>query len=192
MLSLNTTVVAVIAPGEAAPLDGLRAGNVRVVRADPDAPPLDRALAAWREASGTSAPYVVHDADPLAWVAEAWIRRFDGAGAAGELEVAVSETLARWRARSLDLPDYYLLVDPEGLGVTRRHWYLGVLGAAAAARVVPARPAVGLLDQLGALPPGPWWPDLDRLVADLDRVVPDQVGRLGPPGPDPAAVVRLD
>jgi hypothetical protein len=181
VLRVNTTVVTVVAPADAAPLEGLRTGNVRIVRPASDASPLDRAMTASRLVSARSAPYVLHDADPLAWVADAWTDRFDGRGVVGDLEVAVSETLARWRAGSLELPDYYLLVDPEGLEPTRRHWYMGVLGSAAPARVVPARPAVSVIDQLGTLPPGPWWPDLDRLLVDLDRVVPDQVGRPGSP-----------
>jgi hypothetical protein len=118
-------------------------------------------------------------------VADAWARRYEGLGAAGELEVAVAETLARWRARALDLPDYYLVVDPEALGPTVRHWFLGVLRAAAPNRVVAGAPARPAGDALAALRPGPWWPELDRLLADVDRVVPDQAGRLvaGAEGP---------
>jgi hypothetical protein len=37
-------------------------------------------------------PYLVHDADPLALVADAWVRRYDQQGPAGELEVAVRDT----------------------------------------------------------------------------------------------------
>ena len=59
-------------------------------------------------------------------------------GRAGELEVAVSETLARWRPGSIELPDYYLVIDADTWAPTRRHWYLGVLHATAPARVVPA------------------------------------------------------
>jgi hypothetical protein len=60
----------------------------------------------------------------LALVADAWVRRFDEQGPAGELEVAVRDTLVRWRARTIELPDYIVL-DPGSWGVTRRHWYLG-------------------------------------------------------------------
>ena len=82
-------------------------------------------------------PYLVHDADPLAAVGDAWVRRYDEQGPIGELEVAVAETLARWRVGSIELPDYYLVLDAEAWGATRRHWYLGVLHGAAPARVVP-------------------------------------------------------
>ena len=179
MLAVNTTVVAVVAPSGAAPLDGLRAANVRVLRADVEDPPLDRALAVSEQARRTSTPYVLHDADPLAGVAAAWVRHFDGQGEVGDLEIAVSEILARWRARSLDLPDYYLVVDPEALAPTARHWYLGVLGSTAPSRVVPAPPSTRLVDAIAELRPGPWWPDLDRLLAGIDRVVPDHVGAPG-------------
>ena len=177
---MNTTVVAVVVPPDAAPLDDVRAANVRVVRTEGDAPALERATAVWEQARRITAPYLVHDADPLAWVAEAWTRRFDGQGLPGDLEVAVAETLARWRARSLDLPDYYLVVDPEALSPTQRHWFLGFLGSAAPVRVVPGRPSVPVVDLLADLRPGPWWPDLDRMLADIDQVAPVQVGPLAP------------
>lgn len=177
MLTVHTTVIAVVASGDGdAPLRDVRAANVRVMRVEGDAPPLEKASQVWELARRTTAPYLVHDADPLAWVADAWVRRFEGEGAVGELEVAVSETLARWRARSLDLPDYYLIVDAEGLGATLRHWYLGVLGSAAPTRVVFGRRARPVLDHLADLRPGRWWPDLDRILDDVDRFVPDQAG----------------
>jgi hypothetical protein len=34
-------------------------------------------------------------------------------GPTGELEVAVAETLQRWRARAIELPDYDLVLNPE-------------------------------------------------------------------------------
>src|SRR5215218_9793615 len=156
-----STVVAVVGVRARAALESLRGrANVRVVVADDEAPVLERAGAAWRLAAGTSVPYLVHDADPLAAVADAWVRRFDESGAPGELEVAVADTVARWRARSVGLPDYYVVVDPEELPATRRHWYLGVLHGAAPARVVPASgPGSALADELGRLPTGRWWPD---------------------------------
>jgi hypothetical protein len=184
VLRVNTTVVAVVAVAGVDPLDGVRAANVRIVRPEADPPALDRAILAWEQVRRTSTLYTLHDADPLAWVADAWVRRFDGQGAVGELEVAVAETLSRWRARSLDLPDYYLVVNPEAFASTMRHWFLGVVRPAAPTRVVVVRPSISLADQLGQLRPGPWWPDLDRMLADLDRVVPDQAGApTGTPAP---------
>ena len=172
MQRASTTVIALVGDAALAHLAG--AANVRVLHPPPDAPALERAVAAWGEVARTTATYTVHDADPLSVVADAWIRRYDGDGARGELEVAVAETLARWRARSLELPDYYLLVDPETWDATRRHWYLGYLADAAPARVVATRR--DLLGAIGHLATGRWWPDLDDLLAGVDRVVPDRAG----------------
>jgi len=162
-----TTVVAVVGPRARAAVEAVRGrANVRVVLTeDPSA--------AWRLAAATSVPYLVHDADPLGAVADAWVRRFDEAGPAGELEVAVADVVARWRARSVGLPDYYVVVDGAELPPTRRHWYLGFLHGAAPARVVPAD---SLADELRRLPTGRWWPDVDRRLDGVGSVVPDQAG----------------
>jgi hypothetical protein len=189
VIAVNTTVVVVVAPPDVDPLDHLHATNVRVLRPEPDAPPLDRASAAWEQARRTTAPYLIHDADPLAWVADVWARRFEGQGVAGDLEVAVAETLARWRARSIELPDYYVVVDPEGLRPTLRHWFLGLLGSTAPPRVVTNPPTVPVVSSLAQLHTGRWWPDLDRMLADLDRVIPEQAGPLLA-APEPTALVK--
>lgn len=168
-------MVAVVgASAEALILAG-EAANVRVARPDPDGTALDRAVEAWTLAARSSAPYFLHDADPLAWVEGAWAGRFEAQSPPGELEVAVSETLVRWRARSLELPDYYLLVDPESWEPARRHWYLGVLVGAAPRRVATVAP-VELVASLPRLAPGPWWPELDQLLAGIEQVVPDRAG----------------
>jgi hypothetical protein len=190
VLAVNTTVIALVAPGDASPLASVRATNIRVYRSDPEASLLDRAVAACEEAGHTAAPYLLHDADPLAAVADAWAARFDGTGVIGDLEIAVAATISRWRARALDLPDYYLIADPEGYGATLRHWYLGVLAAAAPSRVVAVQPSLAIADQLPELSTGPWWPSLDRLLAGIDRVVPDQAGALAAPPPQPS-LLRL-
>jgi len=171
----SSTVVAVVGAGTRACVERLgTAVNVAGASAD-DGDPLDRAVAAWSEASRAHSPYFVHDADPLAAVADAWVRRYDEQGPIGELEVAVEATLARWRVGSLELPDYYLVLDAESMTATRRHWYLGVLHRAAAARVVPVADggeAAGALPRLGA---GRWWPDVDELLTGIDRLVPDRL-----------------
>jgi hypothetical protein len=172
----STTVVAVVGTGAAECVHRLgEAANVVAVSIDVDDPPLDRAVATWSEVTRAHTPYLVHDADPLAAVADAWVRHFDEEGAIGELEVAVAETLARWRVESIELPDYYLVLDAEAWSATRRHWYLGVLHRAAPARVVPVPDpdaAARALPRLGA---GAWWPDLDDLLAGVEQVVPDQL-----------------
>lgn len=187
MLAVNTTVVVVVS-ADPSRLDGTQANNVRVLHLGVETPPLDRAVKAAAEAGHTTAGYLLHDADPLARVADAWVARFEGGGVAGDLEVAVAETLARWRARSLDLPDYYLLDDPESFSPLRRHWYLGLLGSAAPARVVALAPSKRIVEHLPELGTGPWWPAMDRVLADVDRVVPEQVGRLSEPEDRPAVI----
>ncbi|MBL7499267.1 hypothetical protein I6A84_07025 [Frankia sp. CNm7] len=154
------------------------AANVTLVLPDDTMSPGARAAAAWRECRGVATPYVVHDADPLAEVAAAWTARYDEAGAVGDLEVAVAAAADRFRRGEVDMPDSLVLLDPDGWPPTRRHWYLGVLAAAAPARVVPVRSdSRELRRALRALPAGRWWPDPpERLLDGIDRVVPDRVG----------------
>ena len=177
MQRISSTVIALVGERSRACGQALdRAANIRVELPDPSAPPLERAVTAWQAATSTQAPYLVHDADPLSLVADAWARRFDQQGPAGELELAIGDTLTRWRARTIELPDYYLLLDPASWDPTRRHWYLGLLHRAAPARVVPADAATDRLQsRIATLASGRWWPDLDRLLADVDRVVPDRL-----------------
>jgi hypothetical protein len=177
MRDVATTVIALVGARAAACLQGLEpAANVRVVRVDADRAPLERAAAAYRAAKGVQVPYLVHDADALAVVADAWVRWFDQRAPAGELKVAVGETLARWRADSIDLPDYYLVLDSDTWEATRRHWFLGVLHRAAPHRVVPATgDAAAVEARLDQLATGRWWPPLDQLLDGIERLVPDQV-----------------
>jgi hypothetical protein len=177
MQRISTTVIGLVGESARTCAEALgQAANIRVELPDPAAPPLDRAVAAWQSATRTQAPYLVHDADPLALVADAWVRRFDGQGPVGELEVAVGDTLARWRARTIELPDYYLVLDPGSWAVTRRHWYLGVVHRAAPNRVVPVDTTVDKVQSaVATLASGRWWPELDRLLAEVDRTVPDRL-----------------
>jgi hypothetical protein len=183
MQRASTTVVVLVGPGTETMLPLLEsAANVRVLTIDDDdASPLDRAVTATTEAASAHAPYLVHDADPLAVVADAWARYFDGTGPRGELEVAVAETLARARTGALEMPDYYVVLDPEQLDATRRHFWLGLLHRDAPARVVPANPdPTSALAALGTLAPGPWWSPLDDLLRGIEHEVPDQIGTRAP------------
>lgn len=173
MLRVNTTVVALVNAADET-LDRVAASNVAVHRSDAETSDLERAQAAWSAAHGAGRRYFVHRADPLAAVAAAWVREFDGPRVAGELEIARTETLTRWRAGSIALPDFYLIEAPDELPATERHWFLGVLAGAAAHRVVLAEPDRTVRDHLGSLPTGPWWPPLDRLLDGIEHVVPDQ------------------
>jgi hypothetical protein len=174
-----TTVIALIGSPESA-IESLRhKANVMLYQPDPSTGALGRAAAAWEVAKRSHATYFVHDADPLIPVAESWGRYFEGAGLVGELEATVGETLARWRAGSLELPDYYVLWSPEDWPPVRRHWYLGLLADACPARVVNATTPVDLPAKLAGLPAGRWWPELDRLLAGIERRVPDGIALAG-------------
>jgi hypothetical protein len=96
------------------------------------------------------------------------------AGSAGSR--ASAQALDRAANIRVELPDYYLLLDPASWDPTRRHWYLGLLHRAAPALVVPAATTTDQLQaRIATLASGRWWPDLDRLLADIDRVVPDRL-----------------
>ncbi|MTD57857.1 hypothetical protein [Amycolatopsis pithecellobii] len=168
----NSTVVIVAgadAGKVAARLDGL--ANVRAAAGQDD----DSA----RELVAQShAAYVVHDADPLSGVATAWAGFFDRTDTPGTLEVAVETTLAGLRRGTVQLPDYYVVLDPESLPETEKHWWLGVLAGVSPSRVIPAKPSAGAVaDVLSRLPSGRWWPDPpDEWLRGLGRAIPDRVG----------------
>jgi hypothetical protein len=116
----------------------------------------------------------VHDADPLALVADAWVRLFEGSGPIGEVEVAVAETLARVRVQTVELPDYYVVVDADAMTPTRRHWYFGVLHDAVPMRVVPVpASAPEVVDALEDLAATRWWPPVAQLLDGIERRAPD-------------------
>ncbi len=200
----SSTVIALVghlSGGQLAALE--ESGNVAVVRkarAGPDpaagsgpaaaagpepAEPL--ALAAWepgaralRAAARRRATYVVVASDPLAGVASAWRAMWDLAGgpdAAARFEVQAADTLAAWRHKQFELPDYYLVVASAEAAATGPDLHLGPLRAARPRRVAvtgaanrSADPAAGpaltasLLDTLRSLEHGPWWPPLDELL----------------------------
>ncbi|GLZ05246.1 hypothetical protein Acsp03_27120 [Actinomadura sp. NBRC 104412] len=174
MRRLSSTVVVVAGQGAdkvVAGLGGLH--NVRAVVAGERDPADLSALAAH-----SSSTYVVHDGDPLAGVRDAWVDFFDRAAPPGGLEVAIESALADLRAERALLPDYYVVLDPEEMPETLRHWWLGVLAGAAPARVVPAPASTSAVrDVLSHLTAGRWWPsDLDGWLRALPKVVPDQAG----------------
>ncbi len=174
VLRVNTTVVAIVTADQQL-VERSAAPNVAIGRPDPELPALDRSAAAWSAAKRTGRTYFVHDADPLAELAEAWTDFFDGSAPHGSIEVARASVLARWRAGSVALPDYYLLDAPDDLTPTMRHWYLGILAGAALTRVVAREPDRSVGDHLGFLPAGRWWPPLDQLLDGIEHVVPDRL-----------------
>jgi hypothetical protein len=161
-----------------------RSGNVSVARAAPDeqAEPSSRPLSGWepgaramREAARRRSMFVIVPDDPLAGVAAAWSAMWDpaaGPGAPQAFEARAAETLAAWRDKQFELPDYYLVTAPAQRDVASPDFYLGPLHAVrprrvAVAAVAPAdaaAQAVLVLDTMRSLEHGPWWPPLDELL----------------------------
>lgn len=190
----SSTVVAVV--GEFS--DGLLAGlthspNVSVARAPDDTPgqaPADEAAAGHRpgweagalalqEAARRRSTYVIVPDDPLAEVAVAWRAMWElpgesggsgGPAGAAKFEESAAETLAAWRGKRFELPDYYLVVAPPLQAAASPDMYLGPLRAVRPRRVAVAGVADSagqagqLLDALRSLEHGPWWPPLDELL----------------------------
>jgi hypothetical protein len=164
-----------------------RSLNISVIRpAEAAGDRLGQAAEALSRASRTGSPYVLVPADPLAAVAEQWRAMWDvsrqGPGS-GEFEVQAGLALAAWRAGRFELPDYYLDIAPapageQGPDEQAPDLYLGPLRSARAHRVAlvaapdgPER-AARVLQTLGSLRPGPWWPPLDELLEISRRFYP--------------------
>jgi hypothetical protein len=126
---------------------------------------------ALREAARRQSTYVIVPDDPLADVAAEWRAMWDGLAGPAGFEARAAEVLAAWRDKRFELPDYYLVVpgaEPDGTGADM---YLGPLHAVRPRRVAVAGMAgdaavqqARLLDTLGSLQHGPWWPPLDELL----------------------------
>lgn len=154
--------------------------NVALIRPeDPDGG-LDAAAAALRRAAGISSPYVLVTADPLAAVAAEWRAMWEVAAeprGGDRFETRAGEALAAWRAGQFELPDYYLVLaeetGPGALGTPgEQHpdFYLGPLRSVRPHRVAvvaaaePAGQAAGVLNTLGSLRHGRWWPSLEEII----------------------------
>ena len=142
-------------------------------------------------AASATSPYALVTADPLAAVAEGWRGMWDLARPKGpaRFEQEASAALTAWRAGQFELPDYYLVAGGATASATASapadpgaaepsgqpdqldpDFYLGPLRAARPHRVAfvpaaePAEQAAGVLQALGSLRHGPWWPSLDELI----------------------------
>jgi len=156
-------------PGLLSALD--RMPNVRAVSLEGS----DEQAQAW--ASRRSETYVAHDHDPLGHVAAAWVEFFEDEGTLGTLQLEIERTVDALEAGRVNLPDYYLVLQPETLADTWRHWWLGVLAEAAPTRVIPWSPESGSLPRmLRRLPTGRPWPAPRRWLGGLPTAVPDRVG----------------
>lgn len=130
---------------------------------------------AMREASRRRSMFVIVPDDPLAGVAAAWSSMWEpaaGRGAPEAFEAHAAETLAAWRDKQFELPDYYLVAAPAQRTATGPDFYLGPMHAVRPRRVAVAgvtgagvaAQAALLLDTLRTLEHGPWWPPLDELL----------------------------
>jgi hypothetical protein len=207
-----STVVVLVgpAPGEVLAAVG-RSMNVALIR--PEDPGVDdsagaaAAAEALQRAGRATSPYAVVPADPLAAVAANWRAMWDISrpqGPAG-FEQEAARAVTAWRAGLFELPDYYLVLaaDP-GEGEAGDHgpdFYLGPLRSTRPHRVAvvaatePAQQAAGVLQALGSLRHGPWWPGLDEVIERARRFYPDSLAEGTTPlagGPAPAAVPMPD
>jgi hypothetical protein len=187
-----STVVVLLGPQNPVPAEVLaaidRSMNVALIRpedpAGDDGDGIEAAAEALGRAGRSTSPYALVPADPLAAVAASWQAMWDMSrpeDSAGFEQEAV-KVLTAWRADRFELPDYYLVLAgaPE-TGDTGPDFYLGPLRSARPHRVAfvaatqPVQQAVGVLQALGSLRHGPWWPGLDEVVQTARAFYPDRL-----------------
>jgi len=171
----SSTVVVLPGPAPAEVMAALsRSMNVALIRpADDDSDGFEAAAGALRQAGRSTSPYALVPADPLAAVAASWQAMWDVSRPEGPsgFEQAAVKALSAWRSGRFELPDYYLILAAGSEAADQGpDFYLGPLRTARPQRVAlvaatePAQQAVGVLQTLGSLPYGPWWPGLDEVI----------------------------
>ena len=173
-----STVVVLPGPAPAEVLSAVgRSMNVALIQpndpVDDDGDGLAAAAGALQQAGRSTSAYALVPADPLAAVAASWRAMWDVSRPEGpaEFEAEALKALTAWRSGRFELPDYYLILaaGPEAVD-QGPDFYLGPLRTARPQRVAlvaatePAQQAVGVLQALGSLPYGPWWPGLDEVI----------------------------
>ena len=192
--SSTVVVLAGPAPGEVLAAVG-RSMNVTLIRpeepADSGGDGLAAAAGALQRAGRATSPYALVAADPLAAVAASWRAMWDVSRQPGpaEFEQEAAKALAAWRAGRFELPDYYLVL-ATGTGAADAavdgadhgpDFHLGPLRSARPHRVAvvaaaePAQQAAGVLQALGSLRHGPWWPALDEVIETARGFYPDSL-----------------
>ena len=193
-----STVVVLPGPAPAEVLAAVgRSMNVALIRppepAADDGDGIAAAAEALQQAGRSSAAYALVPADPLAALAASWQAMWDVSrpdGPAG-FEAEALKVLTAWRSGRFELPDYYLVLGPGPAGPIGPagpvagdqgpDFYLGPLRTARPQRVAvvaatePAQQAVGVLQALGSLPYGPWWPGLDEVIDAARTFYPGQL-----------------
>jgi hypothetical protein len=181
-----------------------RSMNVALIRPeDPpgdDGDGIEAAAEALRRAGRSTSPYALVPADPLAVLAASWQAMWDVSRPEGPVsfELEAAKVLAAWRSGRFELPDYYLILAAAPAapaahaaraaraasaepGDPGPDFYLGPLRSARPHRVAfvaatePAQQAVGLLQALGSLRHGPWWPGLDEVIETARTFYPDRL-----------------
>jgi hypothetical protein len=188
-----STVVVLPGPVPAEVLAALnRSMNVALIRPhDDDGDGFEAAAGALRQAGRSTSAYALVPADPLAAVAASWQAMWDVSRPEGpaSFELEVAKVLSAWRSGRFELPDYYLVLSsgtagPAGPGETGDQgpdFYLGPLRSARPHRVAfvaatePAQQAAGVLQALGSLRHGPWWPGLDEVIEAARTFYPGQL-----------------
>ena len=211
--SSTVVVLAGSAPDEVLAAVG-RSMNVALIRpeepADSGGDAIQAAARALQRAGRATSPYALVAADPLAAVAASWRAMWDVSRQPGpaEFEQEAAKALAAWRAGRFELPDYYLVLATAtataatgaatgggavDAGDQPPDFHLGPLRSARPHRVAvvaatePAEQAVGVLQALGSLRHGPWWPALDEVIETARSFYPDSLAEssaarvVGPP-----------
>jgi hypothetical protein len=188
--SSTVVVLAGSAPGEVLAAVG-RSMNVALIRpeepADSGGDSIEAAAGALQRAGRATSPYALVPADPLAAVAASWRAMWDVARPQGpaDFEQEAAKALAAWRAGRFELPDYYLVLATSANAADHADhgpdFHLGPLRSSRPHRVAfvaatePAQQAAGVLQALGSLRHGPWWPGLDEVIETARRFYPDSL-----------------
>jgi hypothetical protein len=201
----TVVVLAGSAPGEVLAAVGQSMNVTLIRPEDPadgNSDGLTAAAAALQRAGRTTSPYALVLADPLAAVAAGWQAMWDVSRQEGpaEFELEAAKALAAWRAGRFELPDYYLVLAADtgagagagaaagagagaGIGGAEHgpDFYLGPLRSARPHRVAfvaatdPRAQAAGVLQELGSLRHGPWWPGLNDVIEQARGFYPDSL-----------------
>jgi hypothetical protein len=190
-----STVVVLAGPAPAEVLAAVgRSMNVALIRpenpAADDSDGLRAAADALQRAGRATSPYALVPADPLAAVAASWRAMWDVSRQTGPqgFEQDAARAVAAWRAGVFEWPDYYLVLAAEPVGADAHgpDFHLGPLRAARPNRVAftaaaePAQQAAGVLQALGSLRHGPWWPGLDDVMETARRFYPGRLAEAQP------------